>query len=65
VQRELVGEVATPSATRSRALWDTGQQGSSLISEPGTMGSHSSRRPTSERIMRRLACRLSPRKITS
>ena len=53
------------SSTRSRACFDTGSYGSSLISLPAMIGIHSSSSPVSERIMRVLACPRSPRKITS
>ena len=53
------------SATSARAWADTGAYGSSLISEPATIGIHSSSSSTSERIMRVFAWPRSPRKITS
>ena len=53
------------SATRSLANRETGWNGSSLISECATIGSHSSSRPTSERIMRVLAWPRSPRRMMS
>jgi hypothetical protein len=66
VAMDPVDGVSSPrSATRSLACRDTGWYGSSLISEPSTMGIHSSSRPVRARIMRVLAWPRSPRKITS
>jgi hypothetical protein len=57
--------VVTEFGDEVACVLETGSYGSSLISEPATIGIHSSSRPVSERIMRVLAWPRSPRKITS
>ena len=59
------GRSSPASARRSLANRETGWNGSSLISEWATMGSHSSSRPTRDRMIRVLAWPRSPSRITS
>ncbi len=54
-----------PRPARSLANREIGWKGSSLISEWATTGSHSSSRPTRERMIRVLAWPRSPSRITS
>ena len=62
VDRGVVAAVVQRGRGRS---CDTGWYGSSLISEPATIGSHSSSSSVSDRIMRVFAWPRSPRKMMS
>jgi hypothetical protein len=60
-----IGVSSPRSATSTRACEEIGWYGSSLISLPATIGSHSSSKFTSDRMMRVFACPRSPSRMMS